>query len=326
MASHEVVADRVDGVDGVVLRSHDHDLEVGFAPGVGMVGYSLRHRGEELLGQRGGLVAYRERASTFGIPLLHPWANRLAGLEYSVGGRRVALDPARSPVHLDPNGLPIHGVLAACPHWRVVDDPGAGEGRAALVARLDYDAHPELAAAFPFPHELQVQAELAEDTLSIATTLLPTGDVEVPLAFGWHPYLRLPGVPRAEWWVELPVRTRAVLDELGLPTGRKEPAAIEPGPLGERTYDDLFTALADPALFALEGGGRRIEMEFGEGYPVAQVFAPDGQSAEHFICFEPMTAPTNALISHDGLRMVAPGASFRGEFHIRVVDRGGRAA
>ena len=48
-------------------------------PDVGMVGRSLRHRGEEMLGQRGGLEAYAARGSSFGLPLLHPWANRLDG-------------------------------------------------------------------------------------------------------------------------------------------------------------------------------------------------------------------------------------------------------
>ena len=173
-------------------------------------------------------------------------------------------------------------------------------------------------SAFPFPHELHVEAELKDGTLRVGTILLPTGDVAVPVAFGWHPYLRLPGVPRAEWRVELPVHRRAVLDERGLPTGASEPVAIEPAPLGERTYDDLFIELERPALFALEGGGRRIELELGDGYPFAQVYAPLGTGDEPYVCFEPMTAPVNALISGDGLRSVSPGGSFRADFTVRV--------
>jgi aldose 1-epimerase len=310
MSAHELV----ENTDGVVLVSRASDLRVGFAPATGMVGYSLRHRGEELLGQRGGLAAYRERSSTFGIPLLHPWANRLSARSYAASGRQVTLDPERCPVRLDPNGLPIHGVLAASPFWEL-ESSDASESRAAIAARLDFGAHDELLAAFPFPHELRLEAELAGDTLSLATTLRCTGDVPVPVSFGWHPYLRLPGMPREQWQVELPVRTRALLDERGIPSGRAEPAEIEPGPLGDGEYDDLFTTLAEPARFALEGGGRRIELEFGEGYPVAQVYAP---RHEQYICFEPMTAPTNALVSGAGLRTVEPGAAFRAEFRLRV--------
>lgn len=317
MAAHEVRDERVDGLDGIALVSLDHDLRVAFVPGAGMVGHSLTDRGEELLGQRGGLEAYRERGSTFGIPLLHPWANRLAGLSYSVSGRRVELDPERSPIHLDPSGLPIHGVLAAFPGWEVVGR-SSGNGSAAVATRLDFGAHEQLMAAFPFPHEVHVQAELREDTLTVATIVLPTSDVAVPVSFGWHPYLRLPGVPRSDWRVELPVHGRAVLDDSGLPTGDTEAVDIEPGPLGDRTYDDHFVALELPAVFVLEGGGRRIELELGQGYPFAQVYAPLGSEQEPYVCFEPMTAPVNALVSGDGLRSVPPGGSFRAEFSIRV--------
>jgi aldose 1-epimerase len=317
MAAHEVRDEPVDGLDGIALVSHERDLRVAFVPELGMVGHSLTHHGDELLGQRGGLAAYRERGSSFGIPLLYPWANRLAGMTYSMGGREVDLDPSRSPLHLDQNGLPIHGVLAASPHWRVVGR-SPGNGRAAVAARLDYAAHEELMAAFPFPHEVHVQAELEGNTLTVATIVLPTGDVPVPVSFGWHPYLRLPRVPRSEWRVELPVRRRAVLDERGLPTGETEPVAIEPAPLGDRTYDDHFVELGRPASFALEGGGRRIELELGQGYPVAQVFAPPAPGDDPYICFEPMTAPVNALVSGEGLGSVPPGGSFRAEFRVRV--------
>ena len=68
--------------------------------------------------------------------------------------------------------------------------------------------------------------------------------------------------------------------------------------------------------FAVAGGGRRIEVAFDEGYPVAQVFAPPGKE---LICFEPMTAPTNALVTGDGLRAVAPGERAAAQFAVRVV-------
>src|SRR4051812_49951543 len=128
-AAHEVLDERVEGLDGIALLSRAHELRVAFAPAAGMVGYSLTHRGEELLGMRGGLAAYRERGSTFGIPLLHPWANRLTGLSYSVGGRSVELDGGRPPLHLDANGLPIHGVVAGGPYWRGAGRPPPRGGR-----------------------------------------------------------------------------------------------------------------------------------------------------------------------------------------------------
>ena len=280
-------------------------LEAAFVPEVGMVGSSLRHRGEELLAQRGGLEKYGESGSTFGIPLLHPWANRLDGLRYG----QVELDPERTPVRLEENGLPIHGLLSASPHWDVIEEQATF-----LAARLAFD-RPELLAGFPYPHELSIAVALSDSDLRIETTLRPTGVMAVPVSFGYHPYLTLPGVAREDFVVEMPVTEQAVVDGRGIPTGARDPVALEPGPLGMQTFDDLFPDIAAGATFALEGGGRRIEVVFEEGYPIAQVFAPRG---EDFICFEPMTAPTNALVTGDSLRRVEPGAEFTARFSIAV--------
>ena len=54
-----------------------------------------------------------------GIPLLYPWANRLARTRFSVAGGEVDLDDARLPLPPDPKGCPMHGLLAAAEGWRV---------------------------------------------------------------------------------------------------------------------------------------------------------------------------------------------------------------
>ena len=149
----------------------------------------------------------------------------------------------------------------------------------------------------------------------------------MPLSFGWHPYLTLPGVPRADWHVELPVRTRAVLDAQRDPDRSRgaRGRAVRPARRAQPSTTSSPT-LDTPAVFALEGGGRRIEVEFEAGYPLAQVYAPPG---EDYVCFEPMTAPTNALVSGVGLRRVAPGESVTTRFALRLVPPragSGRAA
>jgi len=64
-------------------------IEAIFVPEAGMICCSLRHRGQELLGQRGGLAKYVESGSTMGIPFLHPWANRLGQSRFDLAGREV---------------------------------------------------------------------------------------------------------------------------------------------------------------------------------------------------------------------------------------------
>jgi aldose 1-epimerase len=285
------------------IRLTAGDLAATFVPRLGMIGAGLTHRGEELLGQRNGLAAYEAKGSTMGIPLLYPWANRLAGFEYEAAGKEVTLDPDSPRVRLDPNGLPIHGLLAANPDWEVTGG---------LQARLDFGAHPELLEAFPFPHELLMQVSLDGHALEITTTVEANPGSPVPISFGFHPYLTLPGLPREEWRIELPVETHLLLDDKGIPTGETEPAAAANGSLGDRTFDDAYTGINGG--FALQGGGRRITVSFESGYPYAQVYAPAGQA---LICFEPMTAPTSALVA--GTAPVIDD-SFTAIFRIQVTD------
>jgi galactose mutarotase-like enzyme len=269
------------GAAAVVLAAGT--LEATFLPELGLLGASLRDDGEELLALPSGLAGYRSGHQA-GLPLLAPWANRLGGLRYEAAGVTVDLDGLG--LHTDGNGLPIHGTMTAQVGWEIERlDPGV------LRARFAYGDRPDLLAAFPFPHDLVVEAALDVGGLTVATTLRPTGERAVPVAFGWHPYLRLPRVPRRSWRLVLPAREHVELDERGLPTGRSTAEAAEAEPVGDRTFDDLYALGADRTC-AIEGGDRRLAVQYGEGYPYAQVFAPPGAG---FVCLEPMTALTDAL-------------------------------
>jgi galactose mutarotase-like enzyme len=295
----------------VTLVAPGGELEARFAPGAGMVGCSLRHRGEELLALRGGVEDYLTCGKTFGIPLLHPWANRLGAWEYEVAGRKVRIDRDSPVVRADDHGLPIHGALAAGADWRVT-----GTGETWVRAELDWAAaDPQRFAIFPFAHTVALHAAVDDDALRIETTIAATGEDRVPVAFGFHPYLAPPGAPRERWEVELPALTHLPLDDRGLPTGAREPRAAQQGVLGDRAYDDLFAVEALPARFAVSDGTRRIAVEYEHGFSYAQVFAPPGQT---LVCFEPMTAPVDALRTHDALRLVAPGERASAAFALRV--------
>jgi aldose 1-epimerase len=300
-------ADR--GRETAKLRSPNGELEAEFLPGAGMLGWSLRDRGEEVVVHAHSIDEYVVGGHATGIPLLHPWANRLGSAEYEVAGRRVTLDLTAANVHTDPGGLPIHGLVAGTPHWEIVKHT-----RTRLEARLDFASWPELMSGFPFPHVLGLTAEIADERMRIDTELTPTGDSPVPVAFGFHPFLRLPGIERERWLLELPVSSRMELDERMLPTGRSEPVRSPPALLGERTFDDAFDGLTDPPEFAISAAGRRVSLRFCAGYRFAQVYAP-AESA--FICFEPMTAPVNPFAS-ELTTLAQPGSTYLATFEIAV--------
>ena len=285
------------------------DLEAVFLPGRGMLCASFRHRGIEMLRRVEDLAAAAAKGSTAGIPLLHPWANRLAGLSYCAAGREVDLDASSPLLHLDAHGLPMHGVPWSLLTWELTE---ARQDR--LVARLEW-ARTDLLAIFPFRHRLEMAVTLSPDGLTLETTLVAGLDGPVPVSFGFHPYFGLPDLPRSEWRLELPAMRRLVLDRRGIPTGEEGPFGGLDAQLGELTFDDGFALKEERTSFSVAGNGRRISVELIEGYGYAQVFAPKDKN---YVALEPMTAPTSALTSGRGLRLVEPGAQFLTAFRIGV--------
>jgi aldose 1-epimerase len=306
------------GLASIALVSPNGSTKAEFVPRANMLCRSLKHYGTELLDQGGGVAAYAERGATMGIPLLHPWANRLSGFGYRAAGKSVTLPLNGGLIPVDDAGLPIHGVLPGQLRWEV--DRRARRDR--ITARLSWTSR-SLLELFPFAHELRVDASLSDRALTITTTLRSTGEDTVPVSFGYHPYLRVPGVGRESWHVTLGAFRRLIVDERMIPTGEREPIERRTLCLGERSFDDGFDGLAVPAEFEVAVGAYALTVDFLEGFSYAQVYGPTGQD---FICFEPMTAPTNALNSGDGLALVPPGAEYRATFSIAISDGAGAKA
>lgn len=311
--AHRIEETTVEGRPAVVLVDPAGVLRATVVPGLAMLCSSLTRDGHEFLGHPRTVAAWADHGKATGIPLLHPWANRLGALRIA-GLHRDTVDPASVLVPVDGNGLPIHGLRTVDAGWRVTGQ-GADAAAAYVSGRLDFPTDGELGGAFPFPHAIEVTMSLSGDTLSVRTVLTATGAVDVPVSFGWHPYFRLPGVPRAEWEVDLPVTAQSVLDDRGLPTGETRDVVIPGAPLGERTYDDLYPLNGARPTFRLRGGGWAVEVAFREGYPFAQVYAP---ATYDTIAFEPMTAPTNALVAGESLVWVRPGETRGAVFTVRV--------
>ena len=314
----------------VVLRSPDPEdasfervtlaspegVTAAFVPGAGMVGVSLTLDGVELLARRHGLAGYLDHASTFGIPLLAPWANRLAVSRQVVGDVAWDVRPGDPAVHADEYGQPIHGLSAGAREWEV-EDVGATDRSAWIRARLRVDERLERFAGFPFRHDLLVDVSLQGCTLRVGTALIPTGDRAVPVAFGWHPWFEFPDVPRAEWEVHVPFSRRAVLGATKIPTGEVLVDPVPSGPLGTTVFDDVYLGVADGTVASVRAGHRGVDVDYVSGYDVGVVFAP---SQFDIVCLEPMTAPTDPFSGRFPLRLAQPGETVTAEFTI-TADR-----
>lgn len=283
------------------------DTRVVVVPELGMVVAAFEVDGFDHVARPGGIAALRGGHTT-GVPFLHPWANRLSRRSYSAAGAAVSL--RGRPVHTDGNGLPMHGLLVGRAGWEIT---ALGRGR--VVARLPFADDPDLIAAFPFPHSVVVEVKVATRALQVRTTVVADRGTAVPVSFGWHPYWRVPGA-RDDWQLGLPAVAHARLDRRGIPTGRARAEVAERASLRGRALDDLYAFAGDRRL-DLRGTGRRLRVEFDEGYPFAQVYAPEGHD---FCCLEPMTAPTNALVTGDH-PTVRRGAEFTATFRATVRRR-----
>ena len=260
---------------------------------------SLTRGGRELLLSMEDLPAkYGVHGTSAGITLLHPWANRLGSDDF---------DPDDPLVARDPNGLAIHGLRAPEGAWSL-----RAHGAGGAVASLQHEG----AAGSPFPHPHRVEVAVALEALGlrVATTIHADGGVDVPISFGWHPYLRPPG-SRFNWELGLPPRRHLALDDRGLPTGEGAEEPEEHALLGPRTFDDLYDDLRPGAVLEVGAGGIGLALRLDEGYPVGQVFAPGDASV---VSLEPMTAPVDALRTGRGLRVVPAGSALTASFALGV--------
>jgi len=320
LLSYSAAKATADSVEIVRLRDPGHGIELSIAPSIGNIAFDMRVNGKPmLLAPAAKLSDWKARPSQAGIPFLAPWANRLDGDAYWANGKRYVLNPDAATVRRDGNGLPIHGLLLYASEWRIAR-LHADDRAAELACRLEFFKHPALIAQFPFAHSIDMTYRLSNGELEVRTAIANHAAEPMPLSVGYHPWFQIPDSPRDAWQLHLPVRQHYTLSSRLIPTGATEPVGLpDPVPLAGRQIDDVFGAILPNDEFRVEGAGRRISVRFGPKFPIAVVYAPQGQNV---VCFEPMTGITNAFnLAHAGvyqnLPSIAPGEIWTESFWIK---------
>jgi len=152
----------------------------------------------------------------------------------------------------------------------------------------------------------------------------------MPLSLGFHPYIKIPELPRDRWSATIPARKRVIADERRLPTGEFAGMNLtSPFPTAGVTLDDGFLDLIRDengvAVFSIEAEGKIIEVLFGPKFETAVVWIPilPGGEVPNFVCFEPMSGVTNAINLHQEgkypeLQFIRPGQQWTESFWIRT--------
>ena len=310
------------GVSIVRLNDEAHGVEVSVMPSIGNRAYEMKVHGQNILYFSGSdLAQYEKRPAMEGVPFLAPWGNRLDETAFWANGKKYQLNPGLGNISAAP--LPIHGLLLTSPLWKVTD-VGADAHSAYVTSRLEFWRYPQLMAQWPFAHEYEMTYRLSDGVLEVQTTVTNFSKEAMPLVLGFHPYYRIPDVPRDEWMAHLPARQAVVTDARLIPTGEFKPMDLpDPLPLKSRTLDngylDLVRDSEGRAVFSIEARGKKVEALFGPNYPAAVVWEPAGRE---FICFEPMAGITDAVnLNHAGkypdLQTVPSGSKWTESFWIR---------
>ena len=144
----------------------------------------------------------RQRPTSYGIPILFPFPNRLRDGAFVFRGQRYVVHPNR------------HGFVRD-KAWRVLDTGASTDAGAWITSQFDAAQYATaILQQFPFPFCLDVTYRLQEGSLRMETVVHNTGTHPMPMGFGIHPYFRRP----AQGTLCVPAGKRWELED-SLPTG-----------------------------------------------------------------------------------------------------------
>jgi aldose 1-epimerase len=315
---------QVEGHEVIRLADLGRQIEVRVAPWMGNNAYEMKVKGRPILwAPFTTLAEWKAKPAQAGNPFLAPWANRIDQNAFFFGGKKYLLNTDLGNFRLDGNKKPIHGLLVYAADWRITT-LWADQKGAQVTSRLEFWKNPDWMAQFPFAHAIEMTYLLRDGALEVRTTIENLATGPMPVSIGYHTYYQVPDAPRDQWMVHLPARDHYVLSNELIPTGETRPVKFaNPLPLAGTQLDDVFGDLVRDntgrAAWWVEGASQRITVEYGPKYTVGVVYAPRGRN---FICFEPMTGPTNVFnLAHQGiskeLQTVRAGGQWSESFWIR---------
>ena len=242
-----------------------------------------------------------------------PWAGRVKDAQYVFDGVTYHLERRI-------NGAALHGLVQFL-------DFTAERTDELLTLRCDCAG----AEGYPWPFTVRVTFSIDAsadgcERLSVTIAATNTGDTDIPMVIGWHPYFRLPGHKTiSKYSLEIPARTRIAFgpDMVPLPGeaaygGVKAPVVLDY--LGARKMDESYRGLIpdDDGVVntkvrdVASGATITLSQEPSET-PVVHVFSSDGlpRNERASLALEPLSHLPDAFNRADSKTSVrlAPGAT-----------------
>jgi aldose 1-epimerase len=288
MADYSVGSENRDGVE-VYRLQESSDVYAELTPALGNNLFAFHVDGPVL--EDVAWEKYLARPTSFGIPILFPFPNRVSGDAFNFDGNRFELNPSR------------HGFVRD-KEWKVIDSGASAEDGAWVRSRLKaHDYQDEILEQFPFAFSIEILYRVLDRTLHLEFSVRSGGTKEMPFGFGIHPYFERPGdgtvaVPANRYWElaeSIPTGDLLEVDE--------EHDIRQPRGIDGLELDDIYTDLIpneDGAVHCMlagigpNGNARSLSIEFdASSFPHVVVYtAPEPRTS---ICIEPYTCPTDAF-------------------------------
>lgn len=265
------------------------------------------------------LATLEERPTAYGNPILFPFPNRIRNGTWQFEGETYRFDkPPDSPTT-------IHGLLLNQPYQ--VESHITNEDGATLVCSLNSLDFPDVGRQYPFPFRIEITYTLKDTVLTMGIAIKNTGDRNMPMGFGIHPYFSVDlgtEANAAEAVITVPAAKYWELDDVLVPTGVQHDVAdaldLRNGqPFAKLKLDHVFTDVqlvegVSRCLIENKDTGYGMVMESDAQFRELVVYTPPDRDA---ICFEPYTCPTDAINLETrrisaGVIVLAPDETFSG--------------
>lgn len=243
-----------------------------------------------------------------------PWPNRVRDGQWEWSGRSLQLEisePARATA--------IHGLVRWQP-WEVLEHTDSS-------VLMETRVFPQ--SGWLFTSRMQVRWELGAEGIDCTVSTTNLGTTPMPFGYAAHPYLTAGAGGVDEWSLELPSRSRVLVDERLLPTGVEDVSGTDYDFRGGRSLRgvELDTCFGNPdpagrtRLTGAEGSG--VELWADECFSWRQVYTgddlPELDRRRQGVAVEPMSCPPDALRTGEDLVVLDPGASWEGSWGLRRV-------
>jgi aldose 1-epimerase len=290
----------------VVLKDEKLGTEVAVLPELGglLHGFSIRVDNDLfniIDNYENREQAKQEIGKTYKSAKMSPFVCRIAEGRYVFDGREYEFKNKFT------DGSAIHGLLYNKPF--AVTDETADEQGASLSLVYRYKKQDK---GYPFNYDCGLEYTLrADNILEVKTTLTNSGDRNIPIADGWHPYFMLGGSVD-DYLMHFDAEGMLEFDDKLIPTGStlQNDLFKEPRRIGQTILDNCFLVRTEKDRAACEifNPENKIKLSIfpDSSYSYLQIYTPPHRKS---IAIENMSSAPDCFNNKLGLLLLSQGNS-----------------